>query len=73
MQYYIKTAHGISENFYKVIQQFLLHGTGQGSGASPATWLTIVTCLLSTCTALAPLAMIFMDPWHEIFDEWNAD
>jgi hypothetical protein len=38
MQYYIKTAHGISENFYKVTQQFLLYGTGQSSGASPAIW-----------------------------------
>jgi hypothetical protein len=33
MRYHIKTAHGLSNQFYKVTRQFLLFGTGQGSGA----------------------------------------
>jgi hypothetical protein len=62
MKYFIKTAHGISEGFYKATPSYLLFGMGQGSGASPAIWLTIVICLLSVLMAMAPLAMAFMDP-----------
>jgi hypothetical protein len=57
MRYYVKTAHGLSKQFYKVTRQFLLFGTGQGSGALPAIWLTI-TCLLSALTALALLTVL---------------
>ena len=42
---------------------------GQGSGASPAIWLTIVICLLSALMAMAPIAMTFMDPWQDVLDE----
>jgi hypothetical protein len=35
MQYFVKTAHGILEAFYRVVQDW----TGQGSGASPSVWL----------------------------------
>lgn len=73
MQYNVKTAHGLSKQFYRVTRQFLLFATGQGSGASPAIWLTIITCLLSALRVLAPLTMSFMDPWQEIFDKRNAD
>jgi hypothetical protein len=71
--YFLKTAHGISEVIYKVTKQYLLLGTGQGSGALPAIWLTIVVCLLSTLMTMAPMAMCFMDPWGNIVDEQNAD
>ena len=73
MQYFVKLAHGFSDAFYKVTHLLLLFGMGQGSGASPAIWLTIVICLLSALTAMAPIAMTFMDPWGNIFDEQNAD
>jgi len=56
-----------------VTRDYLLFGTGQGSGASPAIWLTIVVCLLAALTALAPLAMTYTDPWSKIFDTRNAD
>ena len=69
MKYFVKMAHGLSEAFYKVTPSFLLLGMGQGSGASPAIWLTIVICLLSALTAMAPITMTFMDPWQDIFDE----
>ena len=73
MKYFVKTAHGISEAFYKVTPSFLLFGMGQGSGASPAIWLTIVICLLSASTAMAPITMTFLDPWQDVFGEQNAD
>ena len=73
MKYFVKMAHGISEAFYKETPSFLLFGMGQGSGASPAIWLTIVICLLSALMAMAPIAMTFMDPWQDVFDEQNAD
>ena len=44
MKYYVKTAHGISERFYRALRSYLLFGTGQGSGASPSVWLTLVIC-----------------------------
>ena len=34
MKYFVKTAHGISEAYYRVLRDYLLYGTGQGSGAS---------------------------------------
>jgi hypothetical protein len=70
---FVKTAHGVSEAFYRVLQDFLLYGTGQGSGASPLVWLLIVVVLLMALTMLAPLAMSFADPWGNIFEEQNAD
>jgi hypothetical protein len=73
MKYFVKMAHGISEGFYRVLCDFLLYGTGQGSGASPAIWLSIVVCMLTALTALAPIAMSFADPWGDIFEERNAD
>jgi hypothetical protein len=73
MKYFVKTAHGISEEFYRVRQWYLLYGTGQGSGASAAVWLSIVVCLLTALTVMAPIAMTFADPWGDVFEERNAD
>jgi hypothetical protein len=46
MQYTVKTMYGISENNYHGTAFAPLFGTGQGSGASPAVWLTLVVLLL---------------------------
>jgi hypothetical protein len=73
MKYFIKTAHGISEAFYRELRDYLLYGTGQGSGASPSVWLSIVVVLLTALTILAPIAMSFADPWGDIFEERNAN
>jgi hypothetical protein len=73
MKYFVKMAHGISNAFYQVMHDFLLYGTGQGSGASPSVWLSIVVCMLTALTVLAPLAMSFADPWGDIFEERTAD
>jgi hypothetical protein len=73
MKYFVKTAHGISSEFYRVLCDYLLYGTGQGSGASPSIWLSLVIVFLNSLTILAPLAMSFADPWEDIFEERNAD
>jgi hypothetical protein len=73
MKYYVKTVHGILEAFYQAVKTFLLFGTGQGSGASPSVWLTLVVCLLFALTALATVTMTFADPWQDLYDEQNAD
>jgi hypothetical protein len=36
-------------------------------------WLSLVIVLLKSLTILAPLAMLFVDPWEDIFEEQNAD
>jgi hypothetical protein len=73
MKYFIKMAHGISDSFYCVLQDYLLYGTGQGSGASPSVWLSLVVILLTALTVLAPLAMSLVDPWEDIHEEHNTD
>ncbi len=73
MQYFVKTAHGIWSEFYRVLWHHHLYRTGQGNGASPSVWLSLVVTLLTALTILAPLAMSFVDPWEDIFEERNAD
>lgn len=46
MRYKVKTAYGISEKAYTGSCDHPLFGTGQGSGASPAAWLTLVVVLM---------------------------
>jgi hypothetical protein len=59
MKYFVKTAHGISNEFYRSQQDFLLYGIGQGSGASPSVWLSLVVVMHTTLTILALLSMSF--------------
>ena len=73
MKYFVKMTHGISQKYYKATRDYLLFGSGQGSGASPAMWLMIAVVLLAALTVLAPMTMCFMDPWHDLFDKCNAD
>ena len=56
MRYTVKTVYGISES---------LLGTGQGSGASPAAWLTLVIVLMQTLDCVVPERMRFKSPTHE--------
>jgi hypothetical protein len=48
MRYSIKTSYGVSELFIQSIVDAVLFGTGQGSGASPAVWLTLSVVLLNS-------------------------
>jgi hypothetical protein len=62
MKYTVKTAHGISEENYHGTLFSPLFGTGQGSGASPAVWLTMVVVLMNTLDRMIPERMQFESP-----------
>jgi hypothetical protein len=60
MKYAVKMIHGISEaRNYKGTPFECLFGTGQGSGASPSVWLTLVVILMNTIDSLTPECMYF--------------
>ena len=46
MEFHLKTALGVSEDFYKHSITTPVHGSGQGSCASPTLWLLISTILM---------------------------
>ncbi len=72
MKYTIKTAFGVSEKFICSTESAFLFGTGQGSGASPAAWLTISVVLLAALRILAPKGMKFSNPTGEkIVDRYS--
>ncbi|KAI2509680.1 hypothetical protein MHU86_4800 [Fragilaria crotonensis] len=54
MQYMVKTIHGVSSDSYSGTMMAPLFGTGQGSGASPAVWLSLVVILLNTLERVVP-------------------
>ena len=60
MKYTVKTMYGISDSNYQGTPFAPLFGTGQGSGASPAVWLTLVVLLLQTFDRLIPHRMNFV-------------
>lgn len=62
MKYMVKTVHGVSSKSYAGTPFEPLFGTGQGSGASPAVWLTLVVLLLNTMERISPLRMSFASP-----------
>jgi hypothetical protein len=52
--------HGILEKNYHGTQfKYLYFGTGQGSGASPSLWLTLIVILMNTIDRLTPERMHF--------------
>ena len=59
MRYTVKTVHGVSKDNYHGTVFSPLFGTGQGSGASPAVWLSLVVILLQTLDRLIPDRMNF--------------
>jgi hypothetical protein len=59
MQYAVKTAYAVSESNYAGTPFAPLFGTGQGSGASPAVWLSLVVLLLHTFDRIVPHRMHF--------------
>lgn len=62
MQYKVKIAFGISNQHYSGEQGKPLFGTGQGSGASPAVWLTLVVILMNTLDRLTRERIRFRSP-----------
>jgi hypothetical protein len=55
MRYRVKTTYGLSEDSP-------LYGTGQGSGASPAIWLTLVVILMNTLERIVRARITFHSP-----------
>lgn len=62
MQYTIKTSYGTSEKYYTGNTEEPLFGTGQGSGASPAAWLSLATVLMNTLEDITSERVIFRSP-----------
>jgi hypothetical protein len=62
MKYKVKTAFGISEDSYSGEPGKPLFGTGQGSGASPAVWLTLVVILMNTLDRITQERIIHRSP-----------
>ena len=62
MQYTVTTVYGVSEESYQGTPFEPLFGTGQGSGASPALWLTLVVLLLNTLEKVIPERISFRSP-----------
>ena len=66
MQYAVKTIYGISEENYQGTVFAPLFGTGQGSGGSPVSWLTLVVILLQTLDRIIPDRINFSSPKGDI-------
>ena len=60
MQYTVKTNYGISDQGYKGTTDEPLFGTGQGSGASPAAWISRAVVLMNTLEAITSERVIFL-------------
>jgi hypothetical protein len=73
MQYAIKTSYGVSTLFIQSMVDAFLYGTGQGSGASPAIWLTLSVILLNSLKVLIPRGMKFENPSSTLVSERHSD
>ena len=73
MRYTVKTVYGVSEESYRGTVFEPLFGTGQGSGASPAVWLSLVVILLQTLDRLIPDRVNFSCPSGTITHQRLAD
>jgi hypothetical protein len=62
MKYMVKTIHSISEETYHGTHDSPLFGTGKGSGASPAVWLTLVVTQMNTLDTVTKHRMTFESP-----------
>ena len=60
MRYAVKTIYGVSDSNYSGTIFEPLFGTGQGSGASPSVWLSLVVILLHTFDRIVPHRMNFV-------------
>ena len=76
MKYTVKTMHGLAPLQYNSSDSSPLFGTGQGSGASPAIWLSLVVVLLNALDRMSAEDSIpglsFQDPWGEFSAAWRV-
>jgi predicted RNase H-like HicB family nuclease len=61
MKYYIKTASGISEEFYSTTENHVMHGPGQGGRGSPSVWL-LISSLLMKCMEEKASGAVMVNP-----------
>lgn len=61
-KYHIKTAHGISDNFYSSNDTQLHQGQGQGSGNAPSCWNATSTPMWTTLSELSPSEFCTFNP-----------
>ena len=73
VKYTVKTMYGISEENYHGTVFEPLFGTGQGSGASPSVWLSLVVILLQTLDRLIPDRVNFSCPSGAVTHKRLAD
>lgn len=72
MQYTVKTKYGVSDRYITSLSHAILVGTGQGSGASPAVWLSISVVLLASLQVLAKRGMYFQNPSGQLtLERWS--
>ena len=62
MEYSVKTMFGLSSEKYSGTPAEPLFGTGQGSGASPAAWLSLVVLIMNTMDRVIPERVEFQSP-----------
>jgi hypothetical protein len=62
MKYRVETTFGVSDGHYNGAPDAPLYGTGQGSGASPAVWLTLVVILMNTLNRITRERIRFRAP-----------
>ena len=62
MQYSVKTQFGVSEESYSGTTEEPLFGTGQGSGASPSAWLSLVVIIMNTMDRVVQNRASFQSP-----------
>jgi Reverse transcriptase (RNA-dependent DNA polymerase) len=73
MQYKVKTVFGVSDAHYTGTTDAPLAGIGQGSGASPAVWLSICAILLGAYNKATPMHIKFRDPTGQLISTRGAD
>ena len=75
-EYRIRTELGVATQGYTHNETNPIYGTGQGSGASPAIWSSLVVILLNSLDRMSKEdnipALTFTDPWQEILAEWRV-
>jgi hypothetical protein len=62
MKYTVKTNYGVSADTYSGTPDAPLFGTGQGSGASPAAWLSLVVTIMNTMEKVIKERVTFGSP-----------
>ena len=65
----VRTAHGLSPDFYTDTPDCRAHGEGQGKASSPGTWLLVSCSLLSTLRRYAhgaPLSSVDRRRCHHL-------